>query len=174
MKEQRPTTEVKCIAVGNSGDKNEQVFAFYNNKLTEFCIFWDIVKTLGNFLTLRKFLHWWSRVMRTLFLPKRWEILLVYNFSRKMFSIVRLNKYVANGENCRIYIFILRSSSFLLRYNWHVTLYKFKVNSVLLWFIYILHYDYHHSVTWHCSHVTYLSFLSCGESHYNIISQHLW
>ena len=50
-----------------------------------------------------------------------------------------------------VHSFIYLKISFLppalLRYNWHVTLCKFKVYSVMIWITYILQNDYHNNVS---------------------------
>lgn len=35
----------------------------------------------------------------------------------------------------------------LLKYNWHIKLYKFKVYNVLIWYTYVLQNDYFHSIS---------------------------
>ena len=51
----------------------------------------------------------------------------------------------------------------LLRYNWHITLCKLKVYSVLIWCIYILQNDNHHCMSYRIHPVELLPFLFCGE-----------
>lgn len=35
----------------------------------------------------------------------------------------------------------------LSRYNWHITLFKYKLDNVLIWYLYILQNDYHNKVS---------------------------
>ena len=57
------------------------------------------------------------------------------------FSVKNRQSWRWFGYHSRVYKFLK------LRYNWHVNLYKIKVYNILVWYIYILRYDYHHSVS---------------------------
>ena len=54
---------------------------------------------------------------------------------------------------------VIKNIPVLLRYNWHITLYKFKVCNLLFSWIHILYHDYHHSLSWHLHRATYYHFL---------------